>query len=339
MRKLLLIILLLLACSITLAQYNEKDILAQQAYQLLARRQFTEAEAIFIQILEKFPNDVNSVVQLLQIYFQTSQLDKAESTLNRYRNVLPELSAEEQTIQLFVMQGLPAQAWSLSMTHLQKQRHDIHRYRIIASYFERRGFYEQVLDLYRQARIQHSNDTLFMLEIANTALNFRLFGMALTEYLRFLEANPTNIYHINNQCKIIMAQDSTMINVIGEYANASGNAAVKELYANSLLSMGRQKLALSVYKQLPWDKLHRFAEDQFIALVDETAYPAYAHLIEITQDKIRRAEYLYRMAQIDFRNNRFAGCDSLLLRIIDDPTLVERQYRNRSQINFNARKL
>ena len=66
------------------AQYSERDILTQQAFQLLGQRKFAEAEQIFLQILDKYPNDSNSVIQLLNIYFQTSQLDKAENLLRQY---------------------------------------------------------------------------------------------------------------------------------------------------------------------------------------------------------------------------------------------------------------
>ena len=84
---------LLLISNPAWGQYNEREILTQQAYAQLGARQFAEAEKIFLQILEKYPNDTNSVLQLMNVYFQTSQLDKAEELLKRYRRSLPENQA------------------------------------------------------------------------------------------------------------------------------------------------------------------------------------------------------------------------------------------------------
>jgi tetratricopeptide (TPR) repeat protein len=162
-------LLLLLVCGL-FGQYDEKAILGQQAYQMLAQRQFGEAEKLFNQILQKYPDDVNSVLQLLNLLFQTSQLDKAEAALNQYRRVLPQTSLTEQEILLLVMQGKADPAWDKSQSYLQQQSYSEGKYRLIASFFERRGFLEQVIRLYHEARVKLKNPELFRLEIANAAL-------------------------------------------------------------------------------------------------------------------------------------------------------------------------
>jgi len=339
MRKLLLItILFLLGTAAVQAQYSEKDILSQQAYQFLARRQFSDAEELFKTILERYPTDNNSVLQLMQIYFQTSQLDKAESTLEQYRRALFPNQVAELEIQLLIMQGKPDPAWTLGQAYLE-QRHNQNAYRILASYFERRGFFEQVLQLYQQARQQHNNNELFMLEIANTALNFRQFTLALQEYLRFLDKNPANLFFINNQVKTILSEDSTMIAVVGEQAKEANSQIINELYANALISQRRHEEALEIYKLLPEDKLLRFAEDQYLALNDEVALPAFAYLSDSTSDPIRSNEHRFRVAQIQFRNRRHDETKLLLEQIIGDSLLLEPRNRLRSPVNLNARKL
>ncbi len=159
----------------------------------MARRQYSEAEQLLIQILEKHPGDLNSILQLIQIYYQISQTDKIEPLLEKNARFIPSNIYSEQKVLLLVMQGKPAEAWELSQRYLEQMSHNVNSYRQLASYFERRGFYEQVLVLYRQARIIHKNDDLFSLEIANSALKFQAAGgKALSEYLRFLEKNPGN---------------------------------------------------------------------------------------------------------------------------------------------------
>jgi len=143
------LILILLSLILSLfAQYSERDILTQQAFQLLGQRKFAEAEQVFLQILDKYPNDSNSVIQLLNIYFQTSQIEKAENLLRQYRRILPANQATEQEILLLIMQGKPDEAKQKSDAYLISQNYNPNTCRLLASYFERRGFYEQSMNIY-----------------------------------------------------------------------------------------------------------------------------------------------------------------------------------------------
>ena len=339
MKRFLLPLAFLLVLIPLWGQYNERDILNQQAYQMLGQRQFAEAEKIFLQVLEKYPDDANSVLQLLNIYFQTSQLDKAENLLRQYRRILPANQATEQEILLLVMQGRPDDAWNLGQTQLSRMNHSESTYRLLASYFERRGFYDHVLRLYEEARARRGNPDLFRLEIANAALNYRRFEQALREYLSFLEKNPSNIYFVNNQCKTILRENPELIAIIGEFAETSANPIIKELYANALLSQNRAPEALEVYKNLPPERLLSFAEQQYAALNDEVALPAFEHLAGISTETLERNDYRLRQAFIHFRSGRHVETDSLLRAVIADSLMLERKNYQRRGVNLNARKL
>lgn len=339
MKRFLLPLAFLLVLIPLWGQYNERDILNQQAYQMLGQRQFAEAEKIFLQVLEKYPDDANSVLQLLNIYFQTSQLDKAENLLRQYRRILPANQATEQEILLLVMQGRPDDAWNLGQTQLYRMNHSESTYRLLASYFERRGFYDHVLRLYEEARARRGNPDLFRLEIANAALNYRRFEQALREYLTFLEKNPSNIYFVNNQCKTILRENPELIATIGEFAETSANPIIKELYANALLSQNRAPEALEVYKNLPPERLLSFAEQQYAALNDEVALPAFEHLAGISTETLERNDYRLRQAFIHFRSGRYVETDSLLRAVIADSLMLERKNYQRRGVNLNARKL
>ena len=339
MKRFLLPLAFLLVLIPLWGQYNERDILNQQAYQMLGQRQFAEAEKIFLQVLEKYPDDANSVLQLLNIYFQTSQLDKAENLLRQHRRILPANQATEQEILLLVMQGRPDDAWNLGQTQLSRMNHSESTYRLLASYFERRGFYDHVLRLYEEARARRGNPDLFRLEIANAALNYRRFEQALREYLTFLEKNPSNIYFVNNQCKTILREDPELIATIGEFAETSANPIIKELYANALLSQNRAPEALEVYKNLPPERLLSFAEQQYAALNDEVALPAFEHLAGISTETLERNDYRLRQAFIHFRSGRHVETDSLLRAVIADSLMLERKNYQRRGVNLNARKL
>ncbi len=339
MKSLFLILLALLALIPLAGQYNERDILSQQAYQLLGQRQFAEAEKLFTQLLEKYPDDSNSVLQLLNIHFQTSQLDKAEKLLTQYRRILPENQAAEQEILLRVMQGKPDEAWVLAQAHLIRTGYTENTYRLLASYFERRGFYDQMLLLYEDARARRGNPELFRLEIANAALNYRLFDRALNEYLSFLEKNPANLYFVNNQCRAILNEEPQRISTIGEFSSRSDNPVIKELYANALLAQNRGREALEVYMSLPRERLAAFAEQQYVSFNDEVALAAFGHLEAGSAEPVERNQYRLRQAAIQYRNGRHAATDSLLEAIIADPQMRERQNHQRRNVNLDAHRL
>ena len=85
MKKYTFIIVLMLLPVITLsAQYDEKRILST-SLAIHGDRQYDRAEEIYLEILDKYPNDVNTVLQLMQLYLNISNKDKAEQHLNRYR--------------------------------------------------------------------------------------------------------------------------------------------------------------------------------------------------------------------------------------------------------------
>lgn len=339
MKKLFIPLLLLLLAFPILAQYNERDILSQQAYQHLGQRQFAEAEKLFLEVLEMFPDDTNSVLQLFNIYFQTAQTDKADDLLRQHRRILPVNQASEQEILLRVMQGRPDEAWQLGQAYLQRSGYAENTYRLLASYFERRGFYDRVLQLYEDARSKRGNPDLFRLEMANAALNYRRFDLALHEYLTFLEKNPGNLFFVNNQCKTILTEDPGSIEAIRIFAQNSPNPIIRELYANALVSQKQDAEALEVFKTLPQDRLLNFADQQYKAFNDEVALASFAWLQQITEDVVDRNDYRLRQAYIHFRNGRHVETDSLLQEVVADSLMLDRKNYQRKGINLSARRL
>ncbi|HRY83215.1 MAG TPA: tetratricopeptide repeat protein [Candidatus Cloacimonadota bacterium] len=334
-----LLLAMLFGATFLFSQYNERDILAQEAYQLLARRQYSEAEALFLRILEKYPEDLNSVLQLNNIYLQTSQLDKAENLLNSKQRILPSSILSEQRILLLVYQGKPTEAMQLANSYLASINHDQNKYRQLASYFEQRGFYEQVLKLYTDARKNLKNNDIFLLEVANTALNFRQLEQSTTEYLRFLELNPSNIFFINNQIKLILQEDPGLIRLIEGKARAVNNPQLWELYANARVFLKDYKSALDAFANLPLNQLYRFAEEQYAAMNDNVALMAFERLQQSAPDLFRKADYQLRMAQIQARNAHFDQAKTILDSLFAIPELSVTQNRNRTQANFLGRKL
>jgi len=335
----LILIVLLLLSTCLLSQYNEREILSQQANQLLAQRQYAQAEQIYNQILDKFPGDVNAILQLLNLHFSLSQTDKAEALLQKYQRNIPAPTYDEQRILLLVMQAKVAESWQASLIFLDTYGHDESKYRRLASFFERKGFYDKVLDLYAMGSKRLGNSELFRLEIANTGMNYRRFDLAIREYLAYLDKNPVNLFFTSNQIKTILQEDSTMIKIVAAIADSSQNQVIKEVYANALLSFKDYATALTIYKQLDPQKTARFAEEQAAAGNDSIAFAAYEYLVAIENDQIKQVGYLYWMAGIKYRDAQYATAKEILHNAIELPLWKDRNLSYRAAVGVKLRKL
>lgn len=334
-----MLIILVLALLPLFSQYNEREILNQQASQLLVQRQYAQAEQLYKVILDKYPGDLNAILQLLNIYFSLSQTDKAEELLNQYQRQIPETTYAEQRIQLLVMQAKVNEAWQACQSFLDLYGHDEFKYRRLASFFERKAFYDKVLELYQQARIKLDNPELFRLEIANTSMNYRQFSTAVYEYLAFLAKNPVNLFFTNNQLKTILQEDSTQIAIIAAIADSSSNQTIKEAYASALLTKRDFATALQIYKQLDTNKMSRFADEQAAAGNDEIAYQAYAYLEAKETDVLRKIDLRFRMAGIKYRGADYQSTLAIVDSTLSFPLWKDRNLSYRTGIGVKLRKL
>jgi len=340
MKKTVLLIMLLIACASAIyAQYDEKQILTQQANQLLMQRQYVQAEQLFLQILDKYPNDLNSINQLMNIYFTLSQTDKAEATLNKYQRTLPPQTYSELLIQLLIMQAKVDVAWQETMRYLNIYGQDEYKYRRLATFFERKAFYDKVIELYTMARIQLGKPDLFRLEMANTAMNYHQLEKAIYEYMAYTENNPVYMFYTNNQLKTILQEDSTLISVVSAIADSSKNSVLKEIYANALINLQDYKTALNIYKQLELQKMWHFAEEQTAAGNDSIAFEAYSYLETKETDMVKKMDLRYRLAELKYQQRNYPATEQIILESLSLPFWKEKNLYYRSTVGVKLRKL
>ena len=340
MKKTVLLIMLLFACASAIyAQYDEKQILTQQANQLLMQRQYVQAEQLFLQILDKYPNDLNSINQLMNIYFTLSQTDKAEATLNKYQRTLPPQTYSELLIQLLIMQAKVDVAWQETMRYLNIYGQDEYKYRRLATFFERKAFYDKVIELYTMARIQLGKPDLFRLEMANTAMNYHQLEKAIYEYMAYTENNPVYMFYTNNQLKTILQEDSTLISVVSAIADSSKNSVLKEIYANALINLQDYKTALNIYKQLELQKMWHFAEEQTAAGNDSIAFEAYSYLETKETDMVKKMDLRYRLAELKYQQRNYPATEQIILESLSLPFWKEKNLYYRSTVGVKLRKL
>lgn len=316
MRFIIVTLIFLFAATALLAQYDERNIMTQNAQQLFNRRQYAEAEQAWLQLLQKYPNDVNAISQLFIMYLQINANDKAEKLIKDYRSVLPSNISLEYEIQLDVNQAKLKEAWDKAQSYIILNPKEEYRYRVMAGYFERKGFFDYSIRLYEQGRTALGKTNIFHMEIGNNAFNSQLYDKAVTEYIRFLEAQPGNIYFVSNQLKSILTENPNLISLVKRLAQASGSIEVKEVYAISLSRLGRLKEALAEYENLPNEKLTAFANEQFSAGQDSIAIVAFNALLKREIDVSVMGDILLKSGESHIRMRQFSAADRVLSEII-----------------------
>lgn len=338
MKSSIMIIVFAILCVMLHAQYDEKQILIQQANQRLAQRQYAEAEGIFLQILEKFPNDLSSILQLMNIYLSLNQGDKAETLLSRYQRALPQSTYSEQRIQMLLMQGKLNEARSEIEAYLALHGEDINKYRMIASYYERRNFHDAAIEIYERARRVSGKD-IYSLEIANAAMQAQRPQRALQEYLSHM-ATATNINHyIKNQIKSIVTADSSLVSVVKDFATGQDSAIIKELYAYALVNIQDYPRALEIYKDLPETYLRDFALEQLRLKNYEVALPAYRHLAGSNNQPFQKQGFQLEVARILYAQAEYDSSSAVLREIIADPFWNQNPGNQRNPLYVSIRRL
>ncbi|MDD3103693.1 MAG: hypothetical protein PHY24_05690 [Candidatus Cloacimonetes bacterium] len=338
MRQALLTILLLLLLLPLMAQYDERQILVQQANQHLIRREYQQAETVYLQILEKYPDDLNSILQLMQIYFNLSASDKAEALLTKYQRTLDANIYTEQRIQLFILQGKLPQAYQMAEAYLQLNAQNQNKYRLLASYFERRRHYEYSVQVYEKARAE-LDETLFMMELANANMQLQRYPAALREYLAYM-ANSTNVnMFVKNQIKSIVEQDSSLIAMIRSAAKDSESDIILELFAASLLAVNQESEAMEIYKRLPSTYMRNFARDQLKLQNYDLARAANRHLAEISTQPLQSLGFRFEIAQIFYQEALYDSCAAALEELLDDPFWQLSPVNKRNNLNVSIHRL
>lgn len=332
--------LIIVACLFTLpivAQYDEKQILMQQANQMMVQRQYPQAEELFLQILEKFPNDQTSILQLAFMYLNISADLKAEEHIKKYQRQIPDKTFTELRIQVLVLQGKLEEANALADSYLALYGSASNAYHMVAGYFTRRAAYDSAIRIYNLARQRHGN-SIFALELANAAMQSQQYRLALEEYLRFMATQANSNLFVKNQIINIVKEDSTMITHFQQTIPAD-NQIILEIYASSLSAINRPAEALAIYQQLPSTYLRDFAVEQMRQENFDLARRAYRILAESSSVDHQRLSYKLDIARIYYNQAEYDSAEAVLTDLLADAFWGKNTQNKRNPLYVNIRKL
>ncbi|MDD3536085.1 MAG: tetratricopeptide repeat protein [Candidatus Cloacimonetes bacterium] len=338
MKRLLFVLIVLFALQLLWAQYDEKQILSQKANQHLVQRQYSEAELVFKEILHKYPNDMNSIIQLMQIYLSLNQGEKAEGLLAEYQRIMPQNTAMEYQIQVLLMQGKLSEAESQSEAYLRLYPSDINKYRLIASYYERRNFYDKAISYYQRGRALSTPNT-FNLEIANAAMQLQRWDLALLEYLEYSKTLTNINQYIKNQIKGIVLADSLQIGQIESFIGQYSTPILLETYAFCLITLKDYHKALEIYKSLPENYMRDFAYEQQRQKHFEVALPAFKHLALTNAQPFQRIAYHVEVAKIHYSLAEYDSAAVALNTLLADSYWKQSPSNIRNPIYVSIRKM
>lgn len=338
MRKYACLIITLIMLSLLWGQYDERQILVQQANQLMVQRQYDRAEEVFLQIIAQYPDDINSILQLTQLYLSLSQEVKVEEMLQTHQRHIPENAYTELRIQLLILQGKHEQANSLADSYLEIYGSNRSKYNLIASYFSGRGDNESAIRIFEAARRVHGDD-IFAVEIASAAMKCGLYEKALREYLNHsANAQNTNLF-IRNQVSEIVREDSTLINVVRNFANTHDNFVIKEIYALALMTIKNYEEALETYKQMPLTYLRNFAAEQLKLGNLDITLKAYRFLGQNAEQPAQRLYYGYEVANIFFQSAQYDSTENIINELLQDPSWNKPKQAGKSSLLVKLRRL
>lgn len=332
--------LIIVACLFTLpivAQYDEKQILMQQANQMMVQRQYPQAEELFLQILEKFPNDQTSILQLAFMYLNISADLKAEEHIKKYQRQIPDKTFTELRIQVLVLQGKLEEANALADSYLVLYGSASNAYHMVAGYFTRRAAYDSAIRIYYLARQRHG-DSIFALELANAAMQSQQYRLALEEYLRFMATQANSNLFVKNQIINIVKDDSTMITHFQQTMPVD-NQIILEIYASSLSAINRPAEALAIYQQLPSTYLRDFAVEQMRQENFDLARRAYRILAESSSVDHQRLSYKLDIARIYYNQADYDSAETVLTDLLADAFWGKNTQNKRNPLYVNIRKL
>lgn len=339
MKRLSFILILLYLFSLPLfAQYNEKQILTQQASQYQLQRQYDRAETIYLEILDKYPNDLGTLLQLMQMFLNTDNAPKGNALLEKYQRVYAQSTYMEFKIQLLLLEAKEKLAKEESYRYLQLYGDAAHKYRLIAGFFERRRFYEGALEFYQAARARFGGE-LYSLEMANAALNIHRFPEALTEYLNYLSGSGGVNYYVKNQVLSIIQNDESLLPILRAKADSGPNDIYKELYASALVEAKRYKEAFEIYKELPLSYMRSFAFEQNKSGNYSLALQAFDFLAQKTEQELQKLDYGYIICQIYFEMAEYEVCADKLNQLLSHPYWEQKPNNKRSTLYLQLRRL
>ena len=317
--------------------YDEKSIMKKQAERYSTRRKYETANMIYLDLINKFPDDWEIVEDLLNNYLRVSEYEKADELLEKKKEIMPEYNFLRIKIPLLIRNGDTKKAYNLGDKFIDKNRNNVNVYKDLARIFSGSRQYEKSAEILEKVRNVTKDEYLFTLDLARSYQSQELNKRAAREYLKHLERNKHYLHYVMNNLKGILNRDPTVIESVEKFSRQADNKVVSEAYALCLAHLQKFDLALLQYQKLDSIKLLNFAEELTKMKKYEIALKAYQQYEDSVKEPDLQAEAQLAKADIYIELGEFSKAENELNLIYENKKITNSKYRYRTQAAKRAR--
>jgi len=339
--KFWIITLLLVLIALNLfSQFDELKILLKKADSLTERRQFEKANEIYLELLEKFPEEYIILEKLIINYLRTAKLKEADTILEKHKKDCSEIDYLSLKTRILLRNGKAKESYEMVRKFLNKNPGNINYYREFSLIFQRSKQDKYAVKILQKVREISKDDFLFALEMANSYQNLQEYPQAIEEFLKYFEKNNDYFHYVLNKLQKILFQDKSQIKSVESYVRLQKeNKKLIEIYALCLAEIGNHEQALKEYDRLNIDRLLEFA-DRFFSVGDyEIAQKAYNKALLKLKDPPFIADVKIRIAEINIYQDDLVSAKNVLLQVYDDKEIQAKKNRFHTKANRYCREL
>jgi len=319
--------------------YDEKAIMTKQAERYAARRKFEQANTIYRELMEKYPEDWEIVEDLLNNLMRVSKYKETSKILEEKKDIIPPYNYLRIKIPLLIRDGETKEAFKLGDKYLANNKNTVNAYLDMSRIYSGSRQYEKSSEVLEEARKVTKNDYLFTLDLARSYQSQSEHNLAAREYLKHLERNKQYLHYVMNNLEGILNRDKNVIKTVKQFRDGTDNKEVTEAYALCLAYVGQFDEALKQYQELDENKLLNFAEELNKMGNYEVALKAYMQYEEIVDEPDLQANVQISIAEIYIRQHEYQLAEDELMLVYNNKKLKTSKYRYRTQSAKLARLL
>ncbi len=247
--------LFLVAAAMGLAQTPQQNAARLRLAQDFERMgQFDRAADIYAALFNADPRNGGYYYGFKRALLQLRRYDELVAVINRRLEFIDDINARVDLADVDFKRGQTAKAHAAWQELLQRYSH-AGTYGLVANALVENRAYDEALQVYLQGRQQLRNPALFMLELANLYALRLNYSAAVSEYVRYLEANPRQFPFVQSKVNEMARDDDKNLETVTKaieqaLLQSSQPQSLHRLLAGLFMQGKKYDRALQAYQTL-----------------------------------------------------------------------------------------
>ena len=216
--------------------------------------QFDRAADIYAALFNADPRNGGYYYGFKRALLQLRRYDELVAVINRRLEFIDDINARVDLADVDFKRGQTAKAHAAWQELLQRYSH-AGTYGLVANALVENRAYDEALQVYLQGRQQLRNPALFMLELANLYALRLNYSAAVSEYVRYLEANPRQFPFVQSKVNEMARDDDKNLETVTKaieqaLLQSSQPQSLHRLLAGLFMQGKKYDRALQAYQTL-----------------------------------------------------------------------------------------